>query len=144
MNPIRSLFAIGLGLAAFTAVGQYSIDWWKISGGTGTSLGTGYTLSATVGQHDAGQMSSTDFALVGGFWAVEVLQVTNTIVPTLMIVPSAQGQAIVSWAPDVPGFRLQTSDSLSPANWTDVLSGSNHPITISTTESMRFYRLVNP
>jgi hypothetical protein len=32
----------------------YSIDWYKIAGGGDTSTGGTYTVSSTIGQHDAG------------------------------------------------------------------------------------------
>ena len=33
---------------------QYSIDWYKVAGGGGTSTGGTYQVSGTIGQHDAG------------------------------------------------------------------------------------------
>ena len=130
-------------LIAVSAAAQYSIDWWKIAGGGGTATG-GYTLRATIGQHDVGTMTSSDFTLTGGFWAIDLVQVTNLPVPTLTVLPSGPGKATVSWTPDAPGFHLQTTDSLSPAEWVNAPTGGNHPITISTTGSMKFYRLVSP
>jgi hypothetical protein len=32
----------------------YSVDWHKVSGGGGTSTGGGFSISGTIGQHDAG------------------------------------------------------------------------------------------
>jgi hypothetical protein len=47
----------------------YSIDWYTIDGGGGTSSsGGGYSLSGTIGQPDAGSMSGSGYSLVGGFW----------------------------------------------------------------------------
>jgi len=50
--------AIGaLALMAFCTKVQaqpYSIDWHKVSGGGGTSTGGVYSVSGTIGQHDAG------------------------------------------------------------------------------------------
>jgi len=44
----------------------YSIDWRKIAGGGGTSRGGQYSLSGTVGQHDAGNPSSGgNYSLTG-------------------------------------------------------------------------------
>jgi len=49
---------------------QYSIDWYTIDGGGGTSSGGDYTVSGTIGQHDAAPASAGgDYALTGGFWA---------------------------------------------------------------------------
>jgi hypothetical protein len=142
MNRIKFVFPIALTLLAVTAAAQYSIDWWEVAGGGGTTGGGGYALNATIGQHDAGSMSGGQFTLVGGFWAITLVQTTNVPTPTLTLAPAGPGQAILSWLPDTPGFHLQMSDSLSP--WINAPGGTNHPITIPTTGQMKFYRLINP
>ncbi len=54
---------------AYAAANGYSIDWWTVDGGGGTSQGGEYTLTGTIGQPDAGPlMSGGDNTLVGGFW----------------------------------------------------------------------------
>jgi hypothetical protein len=50
-------------------------------------------------------------------------------------------QARISWAPAVQGVVLQETVSLSPANWTNSASGATNPITVSTAEATKFYRL---
>ena len=46
---------------------QYSIDWYKLSGG-GTSTGGVYSVSGTIGQPDAsGAMTGGDYSSTGGF-----------------------------------------------------------------------------
>ncbi len=55
-------------LSAFAQ--SFSIDWFKIAGGGGTSTGGVYTVSGTIGQPDAGAMSGGNYTLVGGFWGV--------------------------------------------------------------------------
>jgi hypothetical protein len=55
---------------------------------------------------------------------------------------AAQGQ--ISWAPAVTGVVLQESLSLSPANWTSSISGATNPITVSITNTTKFYRLFKP
>jgi hypothetical protein len=46
----------------------YQIDWWTVNGGGGVSSGGSYSLSATIGQADAGTLSGGEFLLAGGFW----------------------------------------------------------------------------
>jgi len=53
-------------------------------------------------------------------------------------------QARISWAPAVQGVTLQETWSLSPANWTNSASGATNPITVSTTNGTKFYRLIQP
>ena len=59
-----------VGLLIAPAYGQdYDIDWFTIDGG-GEMFSTGgtYTLSGTIGQPDAGEMSGGSYNLTGGFW----------------------------------------------------------------------------
>jgi len=47
----------------------YTLDWWTVDGGGQTQpSGTGYTLSGTIGQPDAGGWSGGGYTLSGGFW----------------------------------------------------------------------------
>jgi hypothetical protein len=120
---------------------SYSIDWFKIAGGGGTSTGGLYQVSGTIGQPDAGQvMTNGQFSVTGGFWVLPIA-VQTVGAPTLTIVPAAPGYATISWSPNTPGFVLQETVSLSPANWTNSVSGPTNPSTISTTLPAKFYRL---
>lgn len=49
---------------------DFSIEWYTIDGGGGTSTGGEFSLSGTIGQHDAAPLAAQggDYALVGGFW----------------------------------------------------------------------------
>jgi len=47
----------------------FEIPWHTIDGGGGTSTGGSFSLSGTIGQHDAGvPMTGGSFSLTGGFW----------------------------------------------------------------------------
>jgi hypothetical protein len=50
---------------------SYSISWYTVDGGGGTSSSGGYTLTGTAGQPDAGSLhsASSSYTLGGGFWA---------------------------------------------------------------------------
>ena len=63
--------AAGVGRIAPAAPAQtFSIPWHTIDCGGGTASGGSFTLSGTIGQHDAGgSMTGGDFSLTGGFWA---------------------------------------------------------------------------
>ncbi len=61
--------------------------------------------------------------------------------PSLAIIPLTPGQATLSWSPNTPGFVLQETWSLSPADWTNSVSGGTNPVVISTTNGAKFYRL---
>ena len=123
---------------------QYSIDWFTIDGGGGTSTGAVFSVSGTIGQHDAsGPMTNGQYSVTGGFWALPTaVQVTGA--PTLTIVPAASSQATISWTPDTPGFVLQETWTLSPANWTNAPSGATNPVIVPATFPSRFYRVFKP
>jgi len=47
----------------------------SVAGGGGTSAGGGYSVSGTLGQHDAGgPMTGNGYSLTGGFWALFAVQ----------------------------------------------------------------------
>jgi hypothetical protein len=87
----------------------YDLSWWTVDGGgvtfsTGAAAatpgGTGYALSGTAGQPDAGLLTSggepdgsgTGYALGGGFWGVGALAIEHDIYLPL-IVRDYRGQA---------------------------------------------------
>ncbi len=74
------MLVISAGLAQ-----SYSINWYKVAGGGGASTGGVYSVSGTIGQHDAGQpMTGGTYSLTGGFWSlIAVVQTPGA--PTLYI-----------------------------------------------------------
>ena len=118
-----------VGLITGAVAQSYSIDWFTIDGGGGTSTGGVYSVSGTIGQPDAGQMTNGQYSVTGGFWALPTaIQVGGA--PTLTIAPATPGNASISWTPNTPGFVLQETWVLSPANWTNSVSGATNPIII--------------
>jgi len=147
MNSIAKLL-LGLGTTALllgTAAAQtYTIDWYTIDGGGGTSTGGVYSVIGTIGQPDAGgPMTNSQYSVTGGFWALPtVIQVIGA--PTLTIAPATPGNATISWTPNTPGFVLQETLSLSPTNWVNSASGATNPIVVPATLPTKFYRLFKP
>ena len=136
------LGALCLGLSSASA--QYAIDWFKVSGGGGTSTSGQFSLSGTIGQQDAGgPMTNGQFSVVGGFWVLpQAVQVFGA--PTLFIVPATPGYATISWVPNTPGFVLQEVSSLASTNWSNSPSGSANPTTVPAVVPAKFYRLFKP
>ena len=69
----RRMSLLGASILATLAAGanaqDFSISWYTIDGGGGTSTGGDFSLSGTIGQHDAGgPMTGGDFSVSGGFW----------------------------------------------------------------------------
>lgn len=122
----------------------FTIDWFTMDGGGGTSTGSVYSVSGTIGQPDAGgPMTGGSYSLTGGFWALPTA-LQSPGAPTLLIVRGAVGFATISWNPATPGFVLQQSDSLTAPNWSNAPSGAANPTIVPATLPSRFYRLRRP
>jgi hypothetical protein len=148
MKPMKALATFALMLAATGAFAQYSIDWYKVSGGGGTSTGGVYTVSGTIGQHDAGgPMVGGNYSLVGGFWSLYALQTPGA--PLLSILLTATNTALVYWPSPSTGFELLQNTNVVTTNWvtppqsvTD--NGTIKYIIVNPPNGQRFYRLRNP
>ena len=125
---------------------QYSIDWFKISGGGGTSTNGQYVLSGTIGQHDAGgPMTGGTYSLTGGFWALlSVVQTPGA--PTLYVAHS--GNTVTVYWQNISGWNLEQNNNVSvPAGWSTnsswtTTSGTNYLNLTSPTGNL-FFRLIH-
>ena len=123
-------FAFAMLPLISTFAQSYSIDWYKIAGGGGTSTGGVYSVSGTIGQHDAsGPMTGGNYSLTGGFWAlISVVQTAGA--PTLFI--SHAGNTVTVYWQDASGWSLQQNGNLaSSAGWSassgvTLLNGTNY------------------
>jgi hypothetical protein len=61
-NKFLSILAGALFVPMLVSA-QYSIDWFTLDGGGGTSSGGNFTLTGTIGQPDAGTLSGGDYTL---------------------------------------------------------------------------------
>jgi hypothetical protein len=134
-------------IAATTGIGQdYTIDWFTIDGGGGTSTGGVYSVSGTIGQPDAGTMSGGNYTLNGGFWGI-IAAVQTPGAPLLTIFRTATNTVVVSWPSASGSFSLQLNSDLKTTNWTGagvpLDDGTNKYIIVSPPVGNRFYRLVN-
>jgi hypothetical protein len=125
---------------------SYSIDWYKVSGGGGTSSNGQYVVSGTIGQHDAGgPMTGGSYSLTGGFWSL--LSVVQTLgAPTLSIFLTGTNTAVVYWPSPSTGFGLQQNTNLVTTNWitpseTVNDNGTSKFIIVNPPTGNRFYRL---
>jgi len=147
---MKNKFLLALGFLvlqsalSLPAFAQYSIDWYKIAGGGGTSTGGVFSVSGTIGQAEAGgPMTNGQYSVTGGFWVLPAaIQVAGA--PTLAIGAGTPGHAVISWTPNTPGFVLQETLSLSPTNWVNSASGATNPIVVPSAVPTKFYRLFKP
>jgi hypothetical protein len=128
--------------ASSTRAQSYSIDWFTIDGGGGTSSGGTYTLSGTIGQSDAGTLRGGRYTLEGGFWPGIIVPSTGET-PTLFIQQSG-ANVIISWSPSTSGFSLEQSSTLLPLSWGSSPGGGANPATITLGSGPTFYRLMKP
>ena len=75
---------------------QYSIDWYKIAGGGGTSTNGQFSITGTIGQPDAnGAMSGGSYSLSGGFWSL--VSVVQTAGAPMLTITHTGNTVTVSW-----------------------------------------------
>lgn len=136
------LFAPGLALAQ-----QYSVDWYKVSGGGGTSGNSQYAVSGTIGQPDAGgSRTGGNYSLDGGFWSlVSVVQAPGG---PLLYISQSNHTVTVYWQ-NVSGWTLQqNSNPNAPTAWSDndnwtTANGTNY-LNITSPAGYMFFRLRHP
>ncbi len=124
---------------------QYSIDWYKTSGGGGTSTNGQYSVTGTIGQPDAGgAMSGGSYSLTGGFWSlISVVQTAG--LPNLVITHN-ENTVSVSW-PNTMSCTLQQNANLAnSAGWatsgyTITTANGTNSITITSPTGNLFFRL---
>ena len=120
---------------------SYTIDWYKIAGGGGTSTGSVYSISGTIGQPDAsGAMTGGSYSLTGGFWAL--ISLVQTPGAPLLTITYSGNQAIVSWDPSATGWTFQTNNNLSTGTWGNYLGAVfNNRVTNAPSTGNLFFRL---
>jgi hypothetical protein len=145
MKTLILLF--GLLIPTISFAQAYSINWFKIAGGGGTSTGATYQVTGTIGQPDAGgAMTGGNYSLTGGFWSLIAVAQTPGA-PTLNI--SQTGSTVTVFWQNVTGWSLQQNNNLAlPANWSasggvSTANGTNS-ITITSPTGNLFFRLANP
>jgi hypothetical protein len=138
---MKKLFLLlGLLIPSLGFAQPYSIDWYKVAGGGGTSTGGVYAVSGTIGQPDAGTpMSGGNYSVTGGFWALYAVQTPGA--PLLTIAYSGN-QAVISWPPSFTSWTLQTNTTLTSGTWGNYLGTVvNNSVTNSPPKGNLFFRL---
>jgi len=145
----RSRWAVFVLLVCKSAFAQYSIDWFTVDGGGGTSTGSVYSVSGTIGRPDAGAMSGGNYTVTGGFWSL--LAVVQTPGTPLLTITHSGNSVITSWPVSPGGFTMQQNSNLAnPAGgWSTyrgTVSANNGVNSITLTPPMGnlFFRLQHP
>ena len=142
---------LALALASTTAFAQtnYTVDWFTIDDGGGTSTGGVYTVTGTIGQPDAGSMSGGIYTLQGGFWGI-IAAMQTPGAPLLSIFRTTTNTVAVMWPSPSTGWTLQqNTNRVSTVNWSNVTSGiqdngTTKTLIINPPTGSRFYRVHEP
>jgi hypothetical protein len=146
---MKKLFLlIGLLVPGISFAQPYSIDWYKVAGGGGTSSNGQYIVSGTIGQPDASSaMSSGQYSVTGGFWSL-ISVVQSSGAPTLTIQFVNPTTIKVLWPYPSTSWTLQQNPDLTTANWSASggisNDGTNNFITINSPTGKLFFRLSHP
>jgi hypothetical protein len=141
----NQFLSLSLLVALSASAQNYSIDWFKVAGGGGTSTSAVYAVSGTIGQHDAGgPIIGGSYSLTGGFWALYSVQTAGA--PKLRIFLTTTNTAVVAWPSPSTGWRLEQDLNLSIPTWTTPAetvndNGTEKFIIIKPPAGNRFYRL---
>jgi hypothetical protein len=145
----RLIVAVGVLLAALGAMAQYSIDWFTVDGGGGTSTGGVYSVSGTIGQPDASPqtLQGGPYSVTGGFWSLYAVQMPGA--PRLSIFRTSTNTVVVAWPAPADGWVLQQNLNLGTTNWVAPAEsvnndGTNKFIVVNPPQGNRYYRLARP
>jgi hypothetical protein len=144
MKLVTQALLLGLGVVALQAQ-NYSIDWFKVAGGGGTSTGGVYSVSGTIGQADAGHLSGGAYTLDGGFWGL-IAAVQTPGAPQLRITRTVTNTVVVSWPSPSTGFVLQQNPAAGAAGWASfgqapMDDGTSKSVVINPPVGNLFFRL---
>ncbi|HEV7924005.1 MAG TPA: hypothetical protein VGR14_01535 [Verrucomicrobiae bacterium] len=153
MKNLLAIAIVGVALVLPCALQaqSYSINWYTIGGGGGTSTGTSgtntYSLSGTIGQPATATMSGGSYSLTGGFWSI--IAAVQTPGSPLLTITRSGTQATVSWNAPATGFVLEQSPNLKTGTWTTSpatlsTNGGVISVTVTANSGYQFFRLVNP
>ncbi len=135
---------------SFAAHAQnYAIDWFNISGGGGTSTGSVYSVTGTIGQPDTGISSGGNYTLEGGFWSI--IATIQTPGAPFLKVKRAGNTVEISWASaNTSGFLLEeTGSAAGTIIWASVSASvtvvnNENVVTVPANPDLHFYRLRKP
>lgn len=114
---VALLLVLGGGSALAQSGGTFNLRTTTLDAGGGTSTGGAFTLSGTVGQHDANPVpaSGDSFTVIGGFWQGALSALAVTLNSFEAQCRPTEGDILLLWETatetDVLGFNLLRATS---------------------------------
>jgi hypothetical protein len=153
MRKFLVIAIVGLALVLPSALQAqtYTIPWYAIAGGGGSSSGTNgsvtYSVSGTIGQPATSTMAGGNYSLTSGFWSF--ISTVQTPGSPILSITRLGTQAEISWSSSSGGFMLQESSTLLSNSWSNfsatvTTNGSTYSVTVPATNRYEFFRLVYP
>jgi hypothetical protein len=142
------MILVGLALNATSALAQgFQIPWSTIGAGGGHCVGGSFSVNGLIGQPAVAAMTSSDFAITGGFWSGVAVAAPQSP-PVLSIRRGAGNMIALFWPRSSAGYVLEESMDLGGpgGGWSSVTTppvvvGSNLEVKIPATGVGRFFRL---
>ena len=145
-HRLALLTAFLASLATTLPAQNFTIDWFSIDGGGGTSTGGVYSVTGTIGQPDAGTITGGSYTLLGGFWGI--VSAVQTPGAPFLAIERQPGAVRVYWPNPSTGFVLDQSLSVTGL-WSQVsfpytTNAADIGISINPPTGNKFYRLRKP
>jgi len=143
-NLVAALCFIAAPLSSHAQ--NFTIDWFTIDGGGGTSTGGIYSVSGTIGQPDAGgPMTGGNYSLTGGFWSLFAVQSPGA---PLLSIERIGSDVRIFWPKPSTGFVLDQSLNVT-GTWSQIsfpytTNTTDISITVPSPAGNKFYRLRSP
>ena len=118
-------------LEAGAQVPQYSIDWHVVAGGGGTTTGTGFEMSATIGQAAADVQSNGGFSLAGGYNTFNFDTFSDLANDDLSGLATSVGSLSPAFAPGIGRYEVAVSNATTSIAVVPVALAGSATITVN-------------
>ena len=110
----------------------YSIDWHAVAGGGGTSSGTGFDMTASIGQAAAaGTQSTGGFSLASGYNTFNYDVLASTANDDLSDLATSVGTLSPSFNPNIASYDVAVSNATTSINVVPVSLAGSASITVN-------------
>ena len=109
----------------------YSIDWHVVAGGGATSSGTGFDMTATIGQAEAGKQSNGSVSLAGGYNTFNFDVLSGLANNDLSDLATSVGTLSPAFAPGITNYNVAVSNATTSITVVPVALAGSASITVN-------------